>query len=238
MTTVDVALAFLCWCCCCGCLLPRSVLTFSRSSLLSLLLTEVWTLLDPFCHVRLLHCSGGCTPRSSTASRRPQVWSVVYTDPRGSLPPRHMSVRDVIFLMRIEFVSSSFPSTHSSLRCHFSFFFMPPWASTSLSSSLRSSRAFASLAGLSRSSSLLAPPALSSLSRRLLRSPFLFFFPLVLALFSLLWVSVVSHSSTSLPLLSPVLHTPFLLRLHSLPISSFVFALISPSSESRHGLVV
>ena len=61
---------------------------------------------DPFCLARFPRGSRGCSPHSSTASRRPQVWAVVHTDPPGVSPPCHVSCRHIIFLRAL----NSFPS--------------------------------------------------------------------------------------------------------------------------------
>ena len=42
----------------------------------------------------------GCSPDSSTVSRRPHVWSGVDTDPPCVSPPCHVSVRHIIFFVR------------------------------------------------------------------------------------------------------------------------------------------
>ena len=47
------------------------------------------------CLAHFLRGSSGCSPQSSTVSRRPQVWSVVDSDPPCVVPPCHVSVRHV-----------------------------------------------------------------------------------------------------------------------------------------------
>ena len=103
-------------CCCCCCLLPLcsiAALTFSRSSLLRLLLTEVWT--SSVRSATCLSCTALVAARH--VRRRPRAVGrcgpLCYTDPPGFSPPRHVSVRHVISVT-LEFVSTSFPSTHSS----------------------------------------------------------------------------------------------------------------------------
>ena len=44
--------------------------------------------------------SGGCSPHSSTVSRRLQVWSVVDSDPPCVAPPCHVSVRHVALFVQ------------------------------------------------------------------------------------------------------------------------------------------
>ena len=77
------------------------VVFFSSPSSPSILFCLTRLPLGPFCVTHFSRGSGGCTPRSSTASCCPQVWSVIQTDPPGLLPPRHVSVRHVILFMRL-----------------------------------------------------------------------------------------------------------------------------------------
>ena len=89
---------------------------------------------DPFCLARFPRRSRGFSPDSSMASRRPQVWAVVHTDPPGVSPPCHVSIRHIVFLCALNSIPSSFQRISfcvvisSSPSC-------PSWASASLSSS-------------------------------------------------------------------------------------------------------
>ena len=72
-----------------GCLV---CLSLSRSPFLSLcLFGEARGPFDPIVIPSLFGCYSGCSPDSSTASRRPHVWSAVHTDPPCVLPPCHVS---------------------------------------------------------------------------------------------------------------------------------------------------
>ena len=92
---------------------------------------------DLFGLARFSRCSRGCSSRSSTASRRPQMWAVVHTDPPSRFATmscvcsthRSLHVFEFPFLASMHFscVVTSFTSS------------CPSWASTSLSSSPRSS---------------------------------------------------------------------------------------------------
>ena len=100
-----------------------------------------------FCVARFPCGSGGCTPRSSTASCCLQVGSVVNANPPGFSPPGHVSIRHVVLFMHlIRFFFFAFNAFFS--RC-FLFFFVPP-RGIHLSFLLSCSfRAFASLTCLS-----------------------------------------------------------------------------------------
>ena len=105
-----------CCCCCWGCCVceveddVQCVAIFSpRRSLLPCLSSPCLTLClfgkalglsDPGIVSSLFGCSSGCSPDSSTASRRPHVWSAVHTDPPRVFPPCHVSIRHIIFFMR------------------------------------------------------------------------------------------------------------------------------------------
>ena len=56
-------------------------------------------LFDPVIIASLFGCPYGCSPDSSTSSRRPHVWSVVHTDPPCVFPPCHVSIRHIIFFV-------------------------------------------------------------------------------------------------------------------------------------------
>ena len=68
---------------------------------------------------RFPRISCGCWPHSSTASRRPQVWSVVHADPPSVSPPCHVSIRHIISFVH------SLLSCLQRLRCHLFFTFVP-----------------------------------------------------------------------------------------------------------------
>ena len=127
---------------------------------------------DPFCLARFPRGSHGCSPHSSTASRRPQMRSVFHTDPpsvstMSCVYSTHHFVRALnsFFLVFNAFL----------LRCHLLFFSMP-FLSLNFSfflASLLLSLCFSFLI-------LLSPPLLQRLLRsplrflsRLLRSPLL-----------------------------------------------------------------
>ena len=73
---------------------------------------ELWASSTPVVIMSLFGCSSGCSPSSSTASRRPHVWSVVYMDPPSVSQPI-MCLFDTSFSSCIEFdsfLSSTLPS--------------------------------------------------------------------------------------------------------------------------------
>ena len=47
----------------------------------------------------LFGCYSGCSPDSSTPSRRPDVWSAVHTDPPCVSPPCHVSIRHIMLFL-------------------------------------------------------------------------------------------------------------------------------------------
>ena len=55
---------------------------------------------DLSCVAHFLRGSDGCSPHSSTVSCRPQVWSVVNSDPPCVVPPCHVSVRHVALFLQ------------------------------------------------------------------------------------------------------------------------------------------
>ena len=92
-----------CCCCCggCGCLAGAArcaecfhciVLSFFLFFLFfpispPLLFGKAPGLFDPVVVASLFGCPSGCSPDSSTPSRRPHVWSAVHTDPPCVFPP-------------------------------------------------------------------------------------------------------------------------------------------------------
>ena len=91
------------------------------------------------CLARFPRGSCGCSPRSSTVSRRPQAWSAVHADPPCVSPPRHVSIRHVALLMqRILIIPLSFFSSAPPLRVHSFFSLLPPLGVHSFFSSLPS----------------------------------------------------------------------------------------------------
>ena len=78
----------------------------------------------PFCLARLRRGSRGCSPHSSTASRRPHVWVRCHTRTHRASLHHVMCLFHTSFPSCIEF-PSFLSSTHSCLRCHLLFFSVP-----------------------------------------------------------------------------------------------------------------
>ena len=199
-------------------------------------------LFDPFTVASLFGCPSGCSPDSSTPSRRPHVWSAVHTDPPCVFPPCHVSIRHIIFVHWIRFLLCS---NAFLLRCNLFCSFVPFLGlDFSFFSSLPLSTHFFLLLFLSPFFLFLRILQLSCLLRsllllsRVLRSPLFLHAPPALSLLPLLSSRVhfllsalnpvVSHSSASFAQslalflsLSPVLSflPPVFRRPHSQPIS-------------------
>ena len=138
-----------CWCCCfsacsgkveydvqyvCVALSGLSLSLSSSPRLLLCLFGWAPGLFDPVVITSLFGCSSGCSPDSSTPSRRSHVRSPLSTRMHHAFFHQIMCPFDTSFSSCIEF-ASFFASTHFSCVAVSSSPSCPSWASTSLSSS-------------------------------------------------------------------------------------------------------
>ena len=89
-----------CWCCCCWLQVQHNAQRVAFSSFcLPFLPFLSFSPCDLSRLAHFLRGSCGCSPHLSTVSRRPQVRSIVDSDPPSILPPYHVSVRHVALFM-------------------------------------------------------------------------------------------------------------------------------------------